>query len=111
GKKKCVSKLLGSLLKCQATAQTPGKPTDQSACIAKAKTKYNGGTESAKGCFAKLEAKNPNDCQPPTNNSDALQSLVEDCVGDLVAVVVTTTTSTTSPTHTSTHTTSTTRRT
>src|SRR5262245_30201945 len=109
GKKKCVSKLLGSLLKCQATAQTPGKPTDQSACIAKAKTKYNGGTESAKGCFAKLEAKDPNDCLLPTNNSDALQTLVEDCVDDLVAVVMTTTTSTTiTTTITTTTTTSTT---
>src|SRR4030095_5735694 len=100
GKKKCVSKLLGSLLKCQATAQTPGKPTDQSACIAKAKTKYTGGTELAKGCFAKLEAKDPNDCQQPTNNSGALQSLSEDCVDDLVAVVMTTATSTTSTTTT-----------
>src|SRR5215475_5079150 len=108
GKKKCVSKLLGSLLKCQATAQTPGKPTDQSACIAKAKTKYNGGTKLAKGCFAKLEAKDPNDCQQPTNNSDALQTLVEDCVDDLVAVVMTTTTSTTSTTTTTTSTTTTT---
>src|SRR5262245_25271285 len=102
GKKKCVSKLLGSLLKCQATAQTPGKPTDQSACIAKAKTKYNGGTELAKGCFAKLEAKDPNDCQQPTNNSDALQTLVDDCVDDLVAVVMATSTSTTSTTTTTT---------
>jgi len=106
GKKKCVSKLLGALLKCQATAQTPGKPTDQSACVDKAKTKYNGGTEFTKGCFAKLEAKDPNDCQPPTNNSDALQTLVEDCVDDLVAVVVTTTTSTTNTTTTTTTTTS-----
>jgi hypothetical protein len=96
GKKKCVSKYLGALLKCRRVAQTPGKPTDPNAggCIDKAVTKYTGGANPAKGCFAKLEAKNPNDCQA-TNDSATLQGLVEGCVGDLVALEANTTPTTT----------------
>src|SRR4029453_7550045 len=88
GKKKCVAKLLTGLLKCQQKAQTPGKPVDPNAdgCVDKAVAKYPGGADPAKGCFAKLEAKDPNDCQF-TGDSGALQDLVEDCVNDLVAVV------------------------
>jgi hypothetical protein len=100
GKKKCVAKYLGALLKCAGTAQTPGKPTDQSACISKATAKYNGGADPTKGCFAKLEAKKGNDCAAPTGNSDALQTLVQDCVETLGTLVTTppTTTTTTLPT-------------
>ena len=100
GKKKCVAKYLGALLKCAATAQTPGKPTDQSACIGKATAKYNGGADPTKGCFAKLEAKKGNDCAAPTGNSGALQTLVQDCVETLGTLVTTppTTTTTTLPT-------------
>jgi hypothetical protein len=110
GKKKCVAKLLTGLLKCQQKAQTPGKPVDPNAdgCVDKAVAKYTGGADPAKGCFAKLEAKDPNDCQF-TGDSGALQDLVEDCVNDLVAVVTpgtTTTSTTTTPTTTTTSTTS-----
>src|SRR5262249_46559473 len=62
-KKKCVSKKLKSLLKCYQKAQTPGKPTDPNTdgCIDKAKAKFDGGADPAKGCFVKLEAKAGND--------------------------------------------------
>jgi hypothetical protein len=95
-KKKCVSKYLKALLKCRQLSQKPGKSTDPNAggCIDKAQAKYNGGVDPSKGCFAKLEAKNPNDCQA-TNDSATLQGLVEGCVDDLVAVVTNTTTTTT----------------
>ena len=98
GKKKCVAKYLGALLKCAATAQTPGKVADPS-CISKATAKYNGGADATKGCFAKLEAKKGNDCADPKGNSDALQTLVQDCVEELGALVTTppTTTTTTMP--------------
>jgi hypothetical protein len=98
GKKKCASKYLAALLKCRKVAQTPGKPTDPNTkgCVDKAVTKYTGGLESTKGCFAKLQAKDPNDCQS-TTDSLTVQGLTEDCVADLVAVVVTTTTTTTIP--------------
>ncbi len=96
GKKKCVGKYLASLLKCRQVSETPGKPTDPNAtgCVDKAKTKYNGGTEPAKGCFAKLEAKTPNDCQF-TDDSATLQALAESCDADLAALVSTPPTTTT----------------
>ncbi len=96
GKKKCVAKLLAGLLKCQAKAQTPGKPTDPNAdgCVDKAAAKYTGGADPTKGCFAKLEAKDPNDCQF-TNDSATVQALVDDCVLDLAALVTPSTTTTT----------------
>ena len=105
GKKKCVSKYLAALLKCRRLAQTPGKPSDPNTkgCVDKAVAKYTGGGDPAKGCFAKLEAKDPNDCQH-MNDSATVRGLAEDCVADLVAVVGTTTstTSTTLGTTTST---------
>ena len=77
GKKKCASKYLAALLKCRKLAQTPGKPTDPNTkgCVDKAVAKYTGGLEPTKGCFAKLEAKDPNDCQS-TTNSPTVQGLV-----------------------------------
>jgi hypothetical protein len=97
GKKKCVSKLLKGLLKCQALAQTPSKPPVPNAggCVDKAVAKYDGGSDPTKGCFAKLEAKMPNDCLAPLGNSTALRNLVEDCVDDVVALEENTTTTTT----------------
>src|SRR5262245_47447504 len=88
GKKKCASKYLAALLKCRKLAQTPGKPNDPNTkgCVDKAVAKYTGGLDATKGCFTKLEAKNPNDCQS-TTDSPSVKALVEDCVDDLVAVV------------------------
>jgi hypothetical protein len=101
GKKKCVSKLLAALLKCNQVAQTPGKSTDTTACVAKATTKYTGGAEPAKGCFAKLEAKSGNDCEA-MNDSGTLQTLVENCAAALATLVTGggSTTSTTAATST-----------
>jgi len=108
GKKKCASKYLAGLLKCRKLAQTPGKPADPNTkgCVDKAVAKYTGGLNPVKGCFAKLEAKDPNDCQS-TTNSLTVQGLAENCVADLVAVVAgpASTTSTTSTTLTTTTTT------
>ena len=113
GKKKCASKYLAGLLKCRKAAQTPGKPTDPNTkgCIDKAVVKYSGGVDPARGCFAKLEAKNPNDCQS-TSTSLTVQGLAENCVDDLVAVVAgsastTSTTIATTPTTLATTTTTT----
>ena len=111
GKKKCASKYLAALLKCRKLAQTPGKPGDPNTkgCVDKAVAKYTGGLEPTKGCFAKLEAKDPNDCQS-TTNSLTVQGLAENCVADLVAVVAgpASTTSTTIATTSTTLTTTTT---
>src|SRR5262245_54749475 len=81
GKKKCASKYLRALLKCRKLAQTPGKPTDPNTkgCVDKAVAKYTGGADPAKGCFAKLQAKAPSDCQS-TTDSPTVQARVENCL-------------------------------
>jgi hypothetical protein len=56
GKVKCVGALFGQLFKCEIKAKKAGLPVDE-ACIAKAIAKFDGGGNPAKGCFAKLEAK------------------------------------------------------
>jgi hypothetical protein len=103
-KKKCVSKYLAGLLKCQASAQTPGKSTDPNfgGCRDKALAKYDGGIDPTKGCFAKIENNPSNDCLPPTGNSATLAATAENCVDDYVANVLTNTTTTTSTTFAST---------
>ena len=107
-KKKCASKYLAGLLKCQASAQTPGKSTDPNfgGCRDKALAKYDGGIDPTKGCFYKLENNPSNDCLPPTGNSATVAATAENCVDDYVAVLLntTTTTSTTLATTTTTST-------
>ena len=56
GKVKCLGKLFASMFKCEIAAHKAGVPADE-ACIAKAIAKFDGGGTPAKGCFAKLEAK------------------------------------------------------
>jgi hypothetical protein len=111
GKKKCVAKKLKSLLKCYQKAQTIGKDPDPNAdgCIDKAKAKFDGGADPAKGCFVKLENKSGNDCAPPTGNQAALELIVDSCAGAFVALIETpSTTTTTAPTTSTTTTTTTT---
>src|SRR5262247_2648644 len=62
GQEKCVANLAKALLGCDG--KNNGKPdaVALSTCITKAETKYTGGADLTKGCFAKLEAKMPNDC-------------------------------------------------
>jgi hypothetical protein len=56
GKVKCVGVFFKQLFKCEIQAHKAGIPADE-ACIAKAMTKFGGGGDPSKGCFAKLEAK------------------------------------------------------
>ena len=42
-KTKCMATKAGGLLKCDETAETPGKPTDTTACVAKVTGKFDGG--------------------------------------------------------------------
>jgi hypothetical protein len=56
GKVTCVGALFSSLFKCEIKAKKAGVATDE-ACIAKAIARFDGGGNPAKGCFAKLEAK------------------------------------------------------
>jgi len=56
GKTACVNKRLAGLLKCYAKAQKAGTPLDAT-CVQKVQDKFDGGANPAKGCFAKVEAK------------------------------------------------------
>ncbi len=56
GKVKCVGTFFKQLFKCEIAAHKAGVPADE-ACIQKAIAKFSGGGNPAKGCFAKLEAK------------------------------------------------------
>lgn len=56
GKVKCVGALFSGLFKCEIKAKKAGVATDEE-CVAKAIAKFDGGGNPAKGCFAKLEAK------------------------------------------------------
>ena len=109
GKKKCAAKYLAALLKCRRLAQTPGKPTDPNTkgCVDKAVAKYTGGDDPTKGCFAKLQAKSPNDCQS-MSDAGTVKALAENCEPALVAVVAGPPTTSTTSTTTSTTTTTTT---
>ncbi|MCW5890909.1 MAG: hypothetical protein KIT14_10180 [bacterium] len=82
GKKSCMSKKVGGLLKCYAKAQTPGKPNDPNAagCVDKVVAKFEHPTT---GCFAKLEAKNPADCET-LGNAASVESLIDACVQAIV---------------------------
>src|SRR5262245_17200728 len=86
GKTGCMAKKAAGLLKCEPLAETPGKPADPNAkeCVTKVRTKFDGGPKPAKGCFAKLESKVPNDC-PTVDNTDAAEAAVDACVAAIVA--------------------------
>ncbi len=112
-KKKCIAGKVAGLLKCQTLAQTPGKPEDPNAkgCVDKAKAKFDGGADPAKGCFEKLEGKTPNDCET-LDDTAAVETLIDQCVAQIVASLnvpgTTTTSSSTTTTTTSTSSTTTT---
>src|SRR5262249_54730698 len=79
GKERCVETKLASVLKCHQKAETPGRPSDPNfgGCIDKAVARYDGGVDPSRGCFARLEGKPGNDCEPPLGNQEQLESLVD----------------------------------
>ena len=76
GKKKCVANKAKAILGCYGKNATKPDAAALAACIQKAQDKYSGGADPAKGCFAKLEAKSPNDCLT-TVDSAALEAKVD----------------------------------
>lgn len=58
GKNKCVSDVVKGLLKCHERALKSGSAIDD-ACLDRAHSKFDGGDDPARACFARLEAKNP----------------------------------------------------
>ncbi len=86
GKKQCVAKKTAGLLKCHQLAEKKGlSVSDQSIqdCLQKVVTKFDGGADPSKGCFAKLAAKYPGGCLTTTDTA-----ALENTVDGFVAVVV-----------------------
>src|SRR5262249_11733115 len=88
GKTKCLSKKGTGLLKCEATAETPGKPADPNTggCVDKVVGKFDGGAEPAKGCFQTLENKTGNDCVT-FDGTAAGEAAVARCVANPVQAI------------------------
>jgi hypothetical protein len=88
-KKKCVAKKAAALLKCHTKNEKPPAgltPVNFALCLQKAKDKFDGGLNPAKGCFAKLEAKfppGPGGCLT-INDTAALEAKVDAFVDDVV---------------------------
>jgi hypothetical protein len=88
-KKLCVAKKVAALLKCHSKNEKPPAgldPAKFAACVQKAKDKFDGGANPAKGCFAKLEAKYPGGCIS-TNDTAALETKVDDFVDDVICAL------------------------
>jgi hypothetical protein len=82
GKINCVSKKKSCLLGVQGKARSKGLPPD-ALKLQKCKDKFDGGLAPAKGCFAKLEAKNQGPCVT-FGDTDALEAKVDAFVDDVV---------------------------
>src|SRR4030095_133286 len=65
---------------------TKPDPVNFTECITKAQTKYTGGVDPTKGCFAKLEAKVPNDCIT-TGDSAPVETQTETALRNLVPLL------------------------
>jgi cysteine-rich repeat protein len=86
GQKKCVSKLAKALLTCAGKNATKPDPVATAACYQKAEDKFTGGLDPAKGCFAKLENKVPNDCIATGLSADILEDTQQ--VADLLTTAL-----------------------
>ncbi len=80
-----MTNLVKAILGCDGKNTAKPDPIKYPACIAKAQTKYTGGADPAKGCFAKLEAKGP-DCIT-MDDSAALETQTETALGNLVPLL------------------------
>lgn len=89
-KKLCVAKKAAALLKCHSKNEKPPTgllPAKFLACLQKAKDKFDGGANPAKGCFAKLEAKfGPGGCLT-TGDTAALETMTDDWVDAVVCAI------------------------
>ncbi len=85
-KNKCMATKAASLLTCEEKAETPGRPPDPDfgGCIDRARTKFDGGTDPARGCFQRLESKPGNDCAT-FDDTAAAEVRVDSCVDALMA--------------------------
>ncbi len=84
-KKQCVAKKTAAILKCHAMNEKPPgiSLVKFQACVQKAKDKFDGGANPAKGCFAKLEAKFPGGCLTTLDVAN-LEATVDAFVDDVI---------------------------
>jgi len=84
GKGKCIRKKTSGILNCyvRAAKDPVNQDTVFTACENKAKSKYDGGTDPAKGCFARLEAANDGPC-PTVNDSEVVEGKVDEFIDDV----------------------------
>ncbi len=93
GKTKCVSKKLKGLLKCREKCQKNPKKCGpkQTDCEAKVRFKFERPDNPAKGCFAKLEAKEkeskPESICTTIGDTATIEAQVDTLVGDIVATL------------------------
>ncbi len=88
-KKLCVAKKTAALLKCHSKNEKPPAgldPAKFAACVQKAKDKFDGGANPAKGCFAKLEAKFGAGCLT-SSDTTTLENKVDAFVDDVVCAL------------------------
>lgn len=83
-KLKCAARFYAALVKCEAAGRNAGRPTDP-LCIARARSKFDGGSTPGNGCFAKIEAKYP--ACPTTGNQSAARAALEAQVAALIALI------------------------
>ena len=91
GKNKCVAKKIAGLMKCRAKCQQSPTKCGQleTDCETKVMAKFDGGTDPAKGCFAKLEAKDdpadPASVCTTTGDTADMEAEVDGLVTGIVA--------------------------
>jgi hypothetical protein len=83
GKMACVAKKAAGILKCRSRNEKPPGllPATFALCLQRVKDKFDGGTNPAKGCFAKLEGKGG--CLT-TSDTAALEAKVDAFADDVV---------------------------
>jgi hypothetical protein len=79
----CVRRELYGILGCYAKAVKRGFLVDPT-CVARYRTKFDGGTDPTRGCFAKLEAKYGATC-PTTGDTSDFETKVDDFVTDVAS--------------------------
>ncbi len=90
GKNKCVSKKIAGLMKCRAKCQKKPDKCGQALtdCETKVMTKFDGGTNPAKGCFEKLEGKadamKPESVCTTTGDTASMEAEVDAAVDELL---------------------------
>src|SRR6266481_3578114 len=90
GKNRCAGTKLKALIACHVKAESKGVAVDP-ACLDKAKAKFDGGSDTTKGCFEKVEAKEKPDKPATTcvthDDTMAIETKIDAFVDDLICEI------------------------